>query len=134
MVEDDEDTCLNLCDILELDDHTVETVSTAAEALAPGRLAGAEVVLLDRRLPDGTAEQLLPRLQSVSPDAEVIIITGHADMDSAIAALRQGATDYLLKPINPDMSQGLSASAGRPAAAGESGWSSGTTWRPSAKP
>ncbi len=103
VIEDDEDTCLNLCDILELDDHDVETVSNAAEALAPGRLAAAEVVLLDRRLPDGTAEQLLPRMQSLSPEADVIIITGHADVDSAITALRLGATDYLLKPINPEM-------------------------------
>jgi signal transduction histidine kinase len=102
VVEDDEDTRHNLRDILELDDHVVETVSTAADALSPARLSRVDIILLDRQLPDGTAEQLLPRLQMAAPDAEVIIITGHADIDSTISALRHGATDYLLKPINPE--------------------------------
>lgn len=102
VVEDDEDTRCNLRDILDLDGHTVETASTMAEALAHRTLPAAEVILLDRRLPDGTAEELLPRLHEAAPEAEVIIITGHAGLDSAIAVMQQGATDYLLKPINPD--------------------------------
>jgi signal transduction histidine kinase len=110
VIEDDEDTCCNLRDILELDGYTVEAASTAADALSRGRLAQTNVVLLDRRLPDGTAEKLLPELQAQAPDTDVIIITGHADMDSAIAALRLGAIDYLLKPIKPEI---LRASLGR---------------------
>ncbi len=102
IVEDDEDTCLNLRDILELDRYSVESVSTAAAAFAIQTLSEKDVILLDRRLPDGLAEQVLPRFRSAVPQADVIIITGHADMDSAIEALRLGATDYLLKPINPE--------------------------------
>jgi PAS domain S-box-containing protein len=60
-------------------------------------------VILDRRLPDATAEQLMPRLKAVAPDAAVIVITGYADLQGAIAALRQGASDYILKPLNPDL-------------------------------
>ena len=102
VIEDDEDTRLNLRDILELDDYLVETASTGAEVLSPERLTNADVILLDRKLPDGTAEELLPKLRGAAPEAEIIIVTGHADMDSALCALRQGASDYLLKPINPE--------------------------------
>ncbi len=59
-------------------------------------------IVLDRRLPDATAEQLMPQLKVVAPDAAVIVVTGYADLQGAIAALRQGASDYILKPINAD--------------------------------
>ena len=59
-------------------------------------------ILLDRKLPDGTAADLLPRLRRLAPASAVIVVTGLADVDGAIEALRQGAADYLLKPIDPD--------------------------------
>src|SRR5436853_230888 len=59
-------------------------------------------VLLDRRLPDGSADELLPRLRQLAPDAAVLIVTGYSDLQGAIAALRQGAADYILKPIDPE--------------------------------
>lgn len=102
VVEDDADTRDNLRDILELDDYRVATAATAAEALAFPDLGGVAAVILDRRLPDQFADELLPRLKQLAPEAAVIIITGYAELDSAISALRLGAADYLLKPINPD--------------------------------
>ncbi len=102
VVEDDPDTCINLRDILELDDYHVETAVTAAEALARGNWSEFSAVLLDRQLPDGNAHELLPRLKHLAPNAAVIIITGFADLEGAIEALRLGAADYILKPINPD--------------------------------
>lgn len=101
VIEDDVEACDNLRDILELDGHHVEFAHAAASALDSGSLAAASVILLDWKLPDATALQLLPRLAEAAPDAEVIIITGHGDFDRAVSALRQGAADYLLKPINP---------------------------------
>jgi len=102
VVDDDADTRANLCDILELDGHRVATAATAAEVLGRDDWPRFAAVLLDRRLPDGTAEELLPRLRERAPEAAVLIVTGHADLQGAIAALRQGAADYILKPINPD--------------------------------
>src|SRR5207253_1235822 len=75
---------------------------SAAEVLARDRWNEIAAILLDRKLPDGMAEDLLPRLRRLAPDAAVLIVTGYADLHGAIAALRQGAVDYILKPINPD--------------------------------
>jgi PAS domain S-box-containing protein len=102
VVEDDADTRANLCDILELDDIEVETAGTAAEALNRSNWARISAIILDRRLPDGTADELLPALRRLAPRAAVLIVTGHADLQGAIAALRAGAADYILKPINAE--------------------------------
>src|SRR5262245_48491498 len=102
VIEDDDDSRANLRDILELDGHRVETAGTAAEALARGDLTAFSAIVLDRRLPDGTADELLPRIKGAAPGSAVIIVTGYADLQGAIAALRQGASDFILKPLNPD--------------------------------
>ncbi|HEY7159294.1 MAG TPA: ATP-binding protein [Gemmataceae bacterium] len=102
VVDDDPDTRSNLCDILELDNFQVETAGTVAEVLQRDDWKRISAILLDRRLPDGSAEELLPRLRQLAPEAAILIVTGYADLQGAIAALRQGAADYILKPINPD--------------------------------
>jgi two-component system, LuxR family, sensor kinase FixL len=102
IVEDDADTRENLRDILELDEYRVGTAASATEALSHADLARVAAVILDRRLPDQSAEELLPSLKQAAPDAAVIVVTGYAELDSAISALRLGAADYLLKPVNPD--------------------------------
>ena len=73
VVDDEPDTRANLCDILALDDHRVETAGTVAEVLARKDWSDVAAVLLDRKLPDGSAEALLPRLRSLAPDAAVLI-------------------------------------------------------------
>jgi len=110
VIEDDPDARANLCDILELDLHRVTAVGSAAEALKHAGSGRFSAIILDRRLPDAIAEQLMPKLKAADPDAAVIVVTGYSDLQGAIAALRQGATDYIMKPINPDV---LRASLGR---------------------
>ena len=102
IVEDDTDARGTLRDILELDGHRIDEAATAAEALGRAGLPAYSAILLDRVLPDGTASDLLPQLRRLAPAAEVLILTGLVDVEGAISALRQGAADYLLKPINPD--------------------------------
>jgi signal transduction histidine kinase len=103
VIDDDVDTQANLRDILELDDYIVATAATAAEALNRSNWPAFSAILLDRRLPDGSAEELLPLLKKLAPHAAILIVTGHADLEGAIAAIRHGATDYITKPINPDL-------------------------------
>jgi signal transduction histidine kinase len=103
VIDDDADTRANLSDILELDDYRVDTAGTMAEALDRRDWSRLSTIILDRRLPDGSAEELLPHLRRLAPQASVIIVTGYADLEGAISAIRQGAADYLLKPINADL-------------------------------
>ena len=103
VIDDDADTRANLRDILELDGYFVETAASAAETLQRDTWPSISAVLLDRKLPDSSAEELLPRLKQLAPDAAIIIVTGYADLEGAISAIRQGAADYITKPINPDL-------------------------------
>ena len=59
-------------------------------------------IILDYKLPDGSAETLLPKLRQLAPRAAIIVSTGVAGLDGAILALQHGAADYILKPLNAD--------------------------------
>ena len=103
LVEDDPDTRANLCDILELDGYDVGVVGTAQEARAIPEWDRIRVIILDRRLPDATAEELLPEIRDRAPKTDVIVVTGYGDMESTVVALQHGAADYIIKPVNPDV-------------------------------
>src|ERR1022692_1027623 len=102
VVEDDSDTRANLCDILELDGYRAETAGTVAEALNRNNWSEITTIILDYKLPDGSAETLLPQLRQLAPKAAVIVSTGVAGLNGAILALQHGAFDYILKPLNAD--------------------------------
>jgi two-component system, LuxR family, sensor kinase FixL len=102
IIEDDPDARANLRDILEMDDYEVQTATSMGEVLARPSITEVEVIILDRRLPDGNALDFLPQLRQQAPDSAVVIVTGFSDLEGAIEALRHGAADYILKPINPD--------------------------------
>ena len=102
MIEDDQDTLAEVRDILEEDGHDVKTAGTLADAFQRDDLAAFSVVLLDRSLSDRGESQQLLRLKASAPEAAVIIITGSADLDGTIEAIRQGAVDYLVKPLQPE--------------------------------
>src|SRR6056297_678251 len=102
LVEDDEDARSNLADILELDGHQIHLAGSFAEVRQQGSRPEISLVILDRQLPDGVAEEELPGLKKYLPHAEFIVVTGYADMENTIAALQLGVVDYILKPIYPD--------------------------------
>ena len=102
IVDDDDDTRHAVADVLAGFGFSVDVAATAAEALCHPRLTEAAIVLLDRILPDATAEEILPEITTLAPDCAVIVLTGHADLDSVIACQRLGAADYLLKPVDAD--------------------------------
>ncbi|MBI1830904.1 MAG: PAS domain S-box protein [Planctomycetes bacterium] len=106
VVEDDADTRANLRDILELDGCQVETAGTVAETLSYADWDLVDVIVLDYQLPDGNAETLLPRLRQLAPRAGVIVSTGIAALNAAVLAVRQGAADYIVKPIDADALRG----------------------------
>ena len=106
VIEDDEDTRANLCDILELDGYQVETAGTVSTALDRSNWADISIIILDYRLPDGSAETLLPQLRRIAPNAAVIVSTGVGGLSGAILAVQQGAADYIVKPHDADALRG----------------------------
>jgi DNA-binding NtrC family response regulator len=73
-----------------------------------------DVILLDLVLPDGNGLELLREAAIRDNDTPVIVITGHATLESSIEAMRHGATDYLLKPINLSQLRGVLSRVARP--------------------
>jgi len=79
----------------------VELCDSAEAALAALDRGAYDLVLTDLVLPGASGAELLARIQSDHPGTDVILITAHASLDSAVEALRLGAVDYLTKPLRP---------------------------------
>jgi PAS domain S-box-containing protein len=93
----------NLREIITEDSDIDVTVrGSGVQALAYARKHSFDVAIVDVKLPDTSGVELLPRLRDVVPDAEIILITGFATIDAAIAALRGGAFALLLKSFRPE--------------------------------
>ncbi len=80
----------------------VRACSNASEALEALEEAPADLVLSDLEMPETSGVELLQRVRHDHPGTDFMLLTGNASLDSAIAALRQGAVDYLRKPIDPE--------------------------------
>ena len=73
-----------------------------------------DVILLDLMLPDGNGLELLRETSVRDSETQVVVVTGHATLESSIEAMRHGATDYLLKPINLSHLRGILSRVARP--------------------
>lgn len=81
---------------------TVHTAENGAQALRRFREFNPPIVLTDIKMPDMDGIALLGRIKQENADTEVIMFTGHGDMDLAIRSLKNDATDFVTKPINDD--------------------------------
>ncbi len=97
IVDDNASLVENLTEILEDAGYAVHGYGTCRSALAGAR-EGFDIALVDLRLPDGDGTALAPQLKEASPDGEVVLLTGFATLESAVAAVRAGACAYLVKP------------------------------------
>jgi DNA-binding NtrC family response regulator len=99
VVEDDERLRFGMCGALrELGFHVVEAASCASAAAALGDPP--DVIVTDFCLPDGDALELLPKLRRMAPDVPIFIVTGYGTIDRAVRAVKEGAEDFLTKPID----------------------------------
>ncbi len=80
----------------------VDEAFTSREALQRILTEMYDLVLLDIRMPDGSGLELLPKIKQYRPQLPVVMVTGYASIDSAVDAIRQGASDYVAKPFTPD--------------------------------
>jgi DNA-binding NtrC family response regulator len=84
------------------DGHRVEAAKNATEALQLLQASTFDVVLLDIKMPGMDGIELQRRIHGIDPDLAVIMITAFASVETAVKALKQGAFDYITKPIDPD--------------------------------
>src|SRR3954469_18258007 len=80
-------------------DVTLHSATTAAEAVEQVRRDRPDVVVLDVRLPDATGLETFRRVRGIDARIPVILVTGHGTTDLAIEAMKEGAYEYLLKPL-----------------------------------
>ena len=102
IIEDDITFSLMLTTWLGKKGFRVQSVSSVKEAKQ--RMEGSfyDLVLSDLRLPDGDGIALLHWMKSQCPTVPVILMTGYAEIQSAVLAMKSGAADYIAKPLNPE--------------------------------
>ncbi len=97
LVDDEETFRLVLSRELERSGYAVRTAASG-EAAIRAAVEDVDVVLLDLRLPDMDGMEVLRQIREKNPAADVIMLTGHGSIDTAIDAIRSGAFDYIAKP------------------------------------
>lgn len=106
IIDDDPDVVEWLQEVARMEGFTVARAQSLRDARIELGRQRPDVLLTDLALPDGEGIDLLRELEK--PEAtEVIVITGHATVDSAVAALRAGASDYLIKPADLERVQAV---------------------------
>src|ERR1700758_2009757 len=101
LIDDDPDLLRDrVTHVLPAPAHRVEVAQTGAEGLEQVAAACPDVILLDLRLPDQSGLDVLRQLRQIDARIPVVLVTVARSADSAIEAMRQGAYDYLLKPLD----------------------------------
>jgi DNA-binding response OmpR family regulator len=101
LIVDDEQAVRNsLQEILELEDYPTDSAATGEEALELIENGRYELVILDLKLPGVPGVEVMHQIHQRAPETKVIILTGYASLETAVAALRAGAEDYIQKPYD----------------------------------
>jgi DNA-binding NtrC family response regulator len=106
IIDDDTQVAHALQRVLE-GSYTVDTVGTAEEGIARAQAENFDVVVTDLQMPGMSGLELLQALHPPKPEVPIILMTGHHTTDTAIEAMKHGAYDYLIKPVNPEEFLGL---------------------------
>jgi DNA-binding NtrC family response regulator len=102
VVDDDDAVRETIAETLEEEGFGVQTASGAESALAALARTRPDVVLSDIRMPGMDGLELLDLLRARAPDVDVLLMTAYEDMPTVARAMRDGAFDFLVKPLRPD--------------------------------
>ncbi|MFQ5682146.1 MAG: sigma-54-dependent transcriptional regulator [Candidatus Binatia bacterium] len=101
LVVDDELTQLELvAGFLKKQGFPTVSAATSEKALRIFRQEPFDLVLTDQKMPNMTGLELLKAIQTINPETAVIVMTAYGNIESAVSAIKEGATDYLTKPLN----------------------------------
>jgi DNA-binding NtrC family response regulator len=100
-VDDEEVVCESIRRVLTAEGYVVRTTTSSKEGVELLRRESFDLLLLDIKMPEMDGIEVLRRARDVSPETEVLIVTGYATIDTAVEAIKLGAFDYLEKPVSP---------------------------------
>jgi DNA-binding response OmpR family regulator len=101
VVDDEENLRRTLALILQREGYSVTTAASVGEARECLKAGAIDLVFLDVKLPDASGLTLLTEMRDQYPGVPVLILTAHDKLGVALEAVRNGAHDYLLKPVDP---------------------------------
>ena len=99
IVDDEPGVRFGIRDFLELQGYEIDEAENCREAQDLFRSSRPDVVIADYMMSDGTALDLLPRLKEINPDTPLLILTAHGSIDLAVRAIKEGAEQFLTKPL-----------------------------------
>ncbi|MDR0629968.1 MAG: sigma-54 dependent transcriptional regulator [Treponema sp.] len=102
VVDDEKNIREGLAASLEMDGYEVVTAAQGDEGWKRFQKGDLDLVITDLRMAGLSGEELLKRITAESPGIPVIVLTGHGTVETAVAAMRNGAYDFLTKPVNLD--------------------------------
>lgn len=102
LVEDEEAARTLMERMLTVSGYKVVSVSSGSDAIAIMERENFNLIVSDLFMPDKTAIEIIQESRRISPATEVIVITGHASAETAVRAMKEGAFDYITKPVNFD--------------------------------
>lgn len=102
LIEDDISFCKLLEKFLTKNAYNVTIAFSAAEARTAIKKESFDLILTDLRLPDFDGIALMSEFKSAYPEIPVVLMTGYSDVNTAVKAIKNGASDYISKPFNPD--------------------------------
>ncbi len=102
VVDDDLIECRSLSEFLKLDGYQVDSATSGQEALDKLRQSSFDILLADVNMPEVTGFDLLHEVNKNCPDTAVILITGYGQIEGAVRAIKEGAYDYITKPLIDD--------------------------------
>ncbi len=99
VIDDDAPLLEVIADCLSRKGYRIDTATTAAEAERLAEATAYDLFLLDYKMPGMNGIELMKLLRRIRPEAEAMIITGHATLEKGVEAIREGARDYVAKPL-----------------------------------
>lgn len=100
IVDDEERICQSLSALLGREGYTLEAVTDGLAAIAKIEKTPYDLILSDIKMPKADGMTVLKKARQKDPEALVVLMTGYASLESAIAAISAGAYEYILKPVD----------------------------------
>lgn len=100
IVDDDANMRETISDNLEVDGYDVSTAASGKEAIAAVQRSFFDVILMDYNLTDSTGIDVIKQIRGFNSDSQILMLTAHASLDTALKAIQESVYDFLTKPVD----------------------------------